>query len=91
MPQRMPFYGLDSNSSMKFPNNSVVTSLKFKAYKDIPISEFPVNDFGTRGALNDCDQTQRVEYLSSKPYKRSYMQEADPLPSINFFVNSDSR
>ena len=67
MPQRMPFSWLDSNQSMKFSNNSVVTSLKFKSYQDIPISEFPVNDFGTRSALNDCDQTQRVEYLSSKP------------------------
>ncbi len=73
---------------MKFSNNSVVTSLKFKAYQDIPISEFPVNDFGTRSALNDFDQTQRVEYLSSKPCKRTYM-EPEPVPSINFFVNSD--
>jgi hypothetical protein len=58
---------------MKFPNNSVVTSLKFR-YQEVPIiSEFPVNDFGTRGALNDCDQTQRVEYLTSKPYKQAFV------------------
>ena len=68
---RRPFTGLDSNVSTKFSpinpnernkliqfpesNSSIVTSVKFRNFA-AAVPDFPVNDFGTRGALADYDQ-----------------------------------